>query len=227
MRTLKTIWGVIGGLGIIVGLLTGIPLLFQTYGVYLNPFFEWFTFNAAWLLPISALLVGIALGSGIGWFVRNRRAVKEIADLAERPEKLLGMTLEEAAEVIGDEADLGERICELNDSYKRLLAWLYMDGSIESEIGDDFDWLLDEAMEPGEIEDQDFFYKTLIASYSRPGGAWVYELRPRVRHLIDKDEKIFPAYIEEVRSGQLANFIGTLRQFKESLWRPLGVEGEQ
>ena len=44
---------------------------------------------------------------------------------------------------------------------------------------------------------------------------------------IDKDEKIFPAYIEEVRSGQLANFIGTLRQFKESLWRPLGVEGEQ
>ena len=206
MRTLKTIWGVIGGLGIIVGLLTGIPLLFQTYGVYLNPFFEWFTFNAAWLLPISALLVGIALGSGIGWFVRNRRAVKEIADLAERPEKLLGMTLEEAAEVIGDEADLGERICEL---------------------GDDFDWLLDEAMEPGEIEDQDFFYKTLIASYSRPGGAWVYELRPRVRHLIDKDEKIFPAYIEEVRSGQLANFIGTLRQFKESLWRPLGVEGEQ
>lgn len=94
MKAVKAIWGFICGLGVIVGLMTGIPTLCERYGVDVGPFFGWFTTNSALLLPLSCFFIGLAAGILIGWSVRNAQAKKE----REEVEKTLGMTLEEAAE---------------------------------------------------------------------------------------------------------------------------------
>lgn len=166
----------------------------------------------------------VALGFVVGWHVRNYQAEKERIKL--------GMTIEEAAEKLdaqrAEDLALLDKMNKLDSDYKRLLAWLYVEGSVESSLSNEFFWLIDSAVEPGEIEDQDLFFEVLTTSYEQPDGvSRIYELKPRTRSLMEEDKKIFPPFIEEVRSGQLAEFTAWLKAFKERNVPRYGIQETQ
>lgn len=83
MKVVKRIWGAVCGLGVIVGLLTGVPTLCERYGVDVGPFFGWFAANSALLLPLSCLAIGLAAGfSSAGASVTSKR--RESARMPQR-----------------------------------------------------------------------------------------------------------------------------------------------
>ncbi len=84
MKRLKEAWSeswkVLAGLATLVGLLTGVPMLFEMYGAQLTGIWAVAAANAFWALPLGCF----SLGAVVGWGLRDDAMRGKEADKARR-----------------------------------------------------------------------------------------------------------------------------------------------
>lgn len=182
----KTIWGLLGGASVVVGLLTGIPMFFEMYvGVNVGDFFGWFVENSAWLLPISCLVFGLAVGVAVGWQLRKRMVDAEAAKAAE--EKARETRERKAAAAV-------RRVREMDYEAKPILVELFDNGHR--------DWSVDRKDIFYDCPELDEFVEL------EPVGSYAdrWTLAPAARKILEEHPELLEPVRKKLKEEERADF---------------------